>query len=669
MKKENQFWIEEWQKSKNFRVENDRIKPKSYLFSSFPKTNLYGFQDASVRALLVGDFFSRYQRMAGYNVLFPTGFDSLGLSSYIENKRHSNMNNDDMSLFYKEQMLNLGIGMDDLKTIDLKHEEFISSLQLAFIELYERGYIKYDWIDVYQDKSGKKIFDDYFHKKNLTPNKIKAFYLDISNLKDQILDKIDALDLPKDVNQSLVQMLKPTHSLKITFSVTNGSKLSYTFKEPEYIGGISFILLHPDYIDFTEYTLYEEYSAIELYLSEDNTNDFGVFTGNYAINPLTGKKIPIFLSVKYDCPVYFANPYRNSADRITAQEESLPIIDVVQNGVFIESDFLNGVPVEEGRDLIMEQFCNAEIGTFESYYSKDKILLSSKDSLGALIPFFMDNDEQLNSLKNYLPFMLSTKFRPVLSDDIDVPGNMVPGSINHIFSTAMLPFLAILYDNVGACTSIFSKDAAKSFKDWKGIDLLSIPADEIYENLFVPLCLLSIIEKEGNMKLPSLCHQVQLIHPTFDEEYHKISRTNNNLIDFSSLMEKYSSDACRLYFLSKPLEQDFIFSEVELLSMKNLKKSIEEFFNQSFSLKDQLGSLFEDFVEVMINHLEKKDSSSYVEEWVRFFKETLWNNSVTQQQGLTMLKLLYPICPFLAEDFYQTIFRGKYLISDDGWIA
>ncbi len=668
MKNDNQYWVSEWQKSKNFRVENDRIKPKSYLFSSFPKTNLFGFQDLHVRPLLVGDFFSRQQRMAGYNVLFPTGFDSLGLSAYMENKRHSNMNNDDISLIFEEEMLELGIGIDDQKTIDLKHEEFVASLQLAFIELYERGYIKYDWIDVYQDKSGKKVVDDYFYKKNLYPNKIKAFYLDISELKEDIIEKIKELNSTEVFKEKLNQMLKPTNSLTIPFSVTNGARLEYTFKEPEYLGGISFIAIHPDYIDFTEYTRYEEYSAIELYLSDDNTNDFGVFTGNYAINPLTGKKIPIFLSVKYDCPIYIANPYRNPMDRITAQEESLPIIDVVQNGVFIESDFLNGIPVEQGRSLIMEQFSNAEIGTFEAYYSKDKILLSSLDSFGALLPFFMDIDERLHSLKKNLPFVLSSKFRPILSDDIDVPGNMMPGSINHIFSTAMLPFLSVLYDKIGASTSIFSNDAVQYFKAWNGIELLSIPADEIYEAIFVPLCIISVIEKEKKVKLPSLYKTVQLIQPTFDEEYHKISRANNNLLNFKSILNKYSSDACRMYFLSKPLNQDFIFNEPELLSMKNLMRSIEEFFYKSHGKTDTLKAQFEQFVQSMQGYLKEKDSFQYVETLIQFFKETLWNSTVTQHQGLILLKFLYPVCPFLAEELYQTIFKGKYLISDDGWI-
>ncbi len=669
MKKDSQYWIEEWQRSKNFRVEKDRIKPKSYLFSSFPKTNLYGFQDGNIRGALVGDFFSRYERMDGKNVLFPLGFDSLGLSSYLENKRLSSTINDDISFVFEEQMLKLGIGLDQEKKIDLKHEDFLEALQLAFIELYERGYIQFGEIDVFQDKSGKKIFDSYFHKKTLYPNRVRAFYLNISEIMEGLLHNIKDLNTTDEVKAELTKMLEIKESLEITFAVTNGSKLKYTFKEPEYIGGISYILIHPDYIDFEAYTQYEEFSAIELYLSSDNTNDFGVFTGNYAINPLTGKKIPIFLSINEDCPVYFANPYLNSKDRIVAQEERLPIIDVVQNGVFIESDFLNGIPVLEGRDLIIEQFVKADIATTNSYYSKDKILLSSLDALGALIPFFMDQEEHLYSLKKHLPFVLSNKFRPVLSDDIDVPGNMISGSMNHIFSAAMLPFLAILYDNVGESTSIFSDAAIHNFKLWNGMELLAISKDELYENVFVSLCIKCIIEKEKKVGLPNLFHKLILIHPTFDEQYHKLSKANNNLLDFEKELDRYSGDAMRMYFLSKPLNQDFIYSETELASIKNLTKSIEELYMKPFAKEDTLEEQLQALIHNALEALKDKNITLYTTLLIDFFKENLWQSTVTGKHGLIYLKLLYPVCPFLAEDIYLNVYKGKYLISDDGWIV
>lgn len=661
-------WIDEWKKSKNFRVENDRLKPKSYLFSSFPKTNTYGFQTLLIRQVLTGDFISRYQRMAGYNVLFPVGYDSLGLTAFLENKRYSNAINDDIVSIFEKQMLNLGVGIDYQNNIDLKNENYISLLQLAFIELYERGYIKYGDVEIYQDKTGKKWFDLPKYKKNLFPNRVKAFYLDIADIIDSVLLKIEELNISTEVAAELKEILDYQKSLDITFFTTTGAKLKYNFKEPEYIGGISYILLHPDYIDFTEYTLYEEFQAIEKYLSDDNTNDFGVFSGNYAINPLTGKKIPIFISVKHDCPIYMGIPYLNSEDRAVALDEGLMTTDVVFDGVFIESDFLNGLPVDKGRDLIIEQFVAADIGCCRYYYGKDKILLSSLDSLGALIPFFIDNEENLYSLKKNLPFVLSSKFRPVLSDDIEALGNMIPGSINHIFVNAMLPILAILYDDVGANLSIFSDEAIELYNAWQGINHYAIGKDDLYENVFVPLCILSIIEKEKKVILPPLFRNLKLISPTFDDEYHKISKSNNNLFDLNSIIKKYGADSVRMYFLSKPLANDFIYNEAELASIKNLKRSIEEYYNNPFS-ESNINDEFTVFINRCIELLNNYDIYSYVDYAISFYKETICNNKLSRKQGLDYLKILYPICPFLVEEIYKEIYKGKYLISDDGFIS
>ena len=74
-------------------------------------------------------------------------------------------------------------------------------------------------------------------------------------------------------------------------------------------------------------------------------------------------------------------------------------------------------------------------------------------------------------------------------------------------------------------------------------------------------------------------------------------------------------------------------------------------------------------VQACLKHLAYKEVHLYIEEVLSFFKSKLWNTGLTHKQGLIFLKLLYPVCPFLAEEVYQTIFKGKYLISDDGWIA
>lgn len=665
MIKTTDYWIERWRKSKNFSVEKDRIKPKSYLFSSFPKTNLYGFQDGNIRSIIANDAFSRFNRMIGYNVLFPIGYDSLGLSSFMENKKHSNAINDDICMIFRNQMLRLGTGIDEQKEIDLKGNSYLSSLQLAFIELYEKGYIKYDYISVFQDKSGKKYYDESFENEDLILTKAKVFYLDLSNIHDILEKKINELPLNLLDKTKIYRILNLQNSLKIDFDVTNGTKLNVTLKNPELMGGITYICINPNYIDFALYTLYDEYDSIEKYLTED-IKVFGVFSGTYAINPLTGKKIPIFISDKYKEDIYVGNPAVNIEDREFALMEELEIIDIISNGVLAQSDFLDGYTRDDAKDLIVEAFVDADIATLETYFAKDKILLTSMDAFGALFPFLQD-DFGIYSLKDYLPFTFSAKFRPILDDNIDIPGTPMQGSINHIFSSGMVPILALLYDDIGASISIFSKEAFELLESWKGIACANIYENEIMENIFFPLCILSIIEKEASKELPPLYNKILWISPTLDNQNNKMERSNNNLFDIERYLNQYKGDALRLYFLNSKLDEEFIFEENKLAKIANLIKEIEETFRREFVKENNALDyhLFE-LCKSCLEDINDKNIYSYVTKLLDFFKNNIWKENITKKQALLFIKLLYPIIPFTTEDIYESVFNRKYLISDDG---
>lgn len=668
MKHDVQYWIEKWKKSKNFRVEKDRLKPKSYLFSSFPRTNIYGFQDGNIRPMIVGDFLSRYERMVGYNVLFPIGYDSLCLSSFLENKKHSNMINDDISMIFHNQLLRMGVGIDSQKEIDMRHPQYVSALQHAFIDFYERSYLCYDKIQVYQDKKGKKIFDVYFNQDSLVPNIIKAFYLDISSVQEKVIHKIKELGISIEVKNKLFKMMVPQKNISLPFYISNGTQLVVTLNEPQYMGGITFICLHPNFVDFPLYTTAEESAAIESYLSSEQDEDFGVFSGTFAVNPLTGKKIPIFISAYFEEDVHLGNPFVNANDRKLAEEEGLSIVDVIQNGVYIESDFLNGLPADQGKEKLISTFVEADMAKQNTFYERTKILVSSLDQFGALIPFLVDGDGTLNSLKKHLPFLISSKFRPILDETIDVSGTPITGSMNHVFSSGMLPFLALLYDDIGASISIFSKEALELYNHWNGISYAAISETELFETLFFPLCVIAILEKEAKCELPVFAQKITLIHATYDTNYQKMERKNNNLFEIDRLLNEYQGDAMRLYFLNADIDKDFIFSEEELESDKNLIKGIETFFHNAFVENNNAldYSLFElhKFCNELLN---ERKISQYVDEVLHFYKTVLWKEKITSKQALTFLKMLYPIIPFLAEDIYNDIFNGRYLLSDDGW--
>ncbi|MDE5566500.1 MAG: class I tRNA ligase family protein [Anaeroplasmataceae bacterium] len=664
MKKSISYWIEEWQDSKIFSVENDRIKRKKYYFSYFPKTKHSGFQSGNIRPILVGDVFARYERICDNNVLFPTGLDSLGAEAHEEVKKYKN---NELQEIFKNQLLELGIGMDEQKEIYLAEDNYIQNLQRAFIELYEKGYIKYDFIRVCYDKKKKRILDSYYKDLKYDMMPMKCFYLDIKEIQEDIKSKIEKLHVSDDIRKKLLDMLEPKQSITLDFAVTNGAKLPVSFTEPEYMGGISFILIHPDYIDFSKYVMADEYVAIEHYLSDDNDNDFGVFTGTYAINPLTGKKIPIFISILYECPVYIANPFLNERDRKMALEECLPFTDVVQNGVFIESDFLNGVLEEEGRNLLITNFVGAEIAEVRSYFSKDKILLSSLDVYGALVPYLIDEDNHLYSLKDKLPFTLASKFRMVYGPN-NITVNKVEGSLNATFYRGMLPILALLYDEIGDSVSIFSKEAQEQLAEWSGIELYTTSKEDLFNSVFFPICILTLLEKEKETVLPPLFRNLLLTGRTVDEAYRPMNRLYNNYFEIHSYLEKELGDALRLYFLSKPLDSEFCFKEEELISLSHLIEGIEELFSKPFVKENQLKEVFQSKLKELEELIENKKIVEYTTTLLQFYKTDLWKADLTLKQALQFLKLLYPIMPFLTEDIYHDVFKGKYLLSDSGWV-
>ena len=111
--------------------------------------------------------------------------------------------------------------------------------------------------------------------------------------------------------------------------------------------------------------------------------------------------------------------------------------------------------------------------TINTYYEKKEILLSSTDTLGALIPFLKDSDNKIYSLKKHLPFIFSPQFRPILGNDVDVPGRTIEGSIYLIFSTGLAPILSLIYDEIGGSSSIFSKETINMLKQWNGIEVYS----------------------------------------------------------------------------------------------------------------------------------------------------------------------------------------------------
>ena len=265
----NSDFYNKWQEDKNFIIDNDKLKDRRFVFSSLPKCNNYGFQNGKIRPLIYGDIIARFNRLLNRNVLFPVGINTLSQQSFLESRKQYNMLNDELSDLYIKEMLELGIGINDKKIMNMRHDEYLTNLQLAFIELYERGYIEYKKAPVYLDKNNNKIFDKIMFKENYQKNNMKVFVLKLRNVIYDIVDNINSLNVSNELKEMLINSFEPIDVLNINLKTTCGIDLNIEMEEPELLGGISFIFINPNYMDINPYLSKEEVTNVMKFLDDD----------------------------------------------------------------------------------------------------------------------------------------------------------------------------------------------------------------------------------------------------------------------------------------------------------------------------------------------------------------------------------------------------------------
>ena len=663
-------WYKKWVDNHSFIVENDRLKTKTYIYSFYPKCDEYGFIDGNVRPYILADFYSRYLRMKDNNVLLPVGFNTLSSGSFTESKKISNHLDDKVSDLYKDTLLELGVGINDNKLINMRHDEYVSNIQSAFIDLYDRGYIEYKNTIVYYDEKKNKIYDSLNAPMNLPRIKEKCFVLKIDNILKQIIKDVLDLNVDNDIKEEIISYFEPKDILCMNFSLSSLKTIEVNIEKPEYIGAISYILINPEYIDIMEYIDPDEASGVLEYL-ESGTEPFS-YSGTNAINPLTGNQIPIFVSTAHNTDVYLGMPSINHEDMVFAKNAGFEIIDVLsEEGFLINSDFLNNLTPDIARKKIVESFVDCEMASIEKTYDKKEINLSSYDTFGALFPFLFDNGSlKLNSLKDFLPYNFNEQFRPQLNSKVNVLGEALEGSINDLFVSGMSPFISILYDEFNSSYEMLSDISREEYNAWLPIKQLIVDKDSIIEQLLMPIIFYNILKKELGYNLPKFVENVIVMPKVYDNSLNDINRMNNNIIDFNKLLNEYYADSIRLFYLSQNPNDKFIFNQYDLEDDDKYVKALEEaLLRKTNNDSTRLDFYFSDFsrmVSKLIDNNKISDLISYVK---TFSIKYIIKEIPSDDNILTFLRTIFPIMPYLSEEIYEIKFNGRYSIINEGWPA
>ncbi|MBP7088415.1 MAG: leucine--tRNA ligase [Candidatus Omnitrophica bacterium] len=449
----DQKWQKFWKDKKVFQVKTEGTAlPKYYCLVMFP----YPSSELHVghaRNYVIGDAVARYKRMCGFYVLSPMGWDAFGLpaeNQAIKHKIHPREWTLKNIERIKKQFASWGVGYDWDREVTTCLEDYYKWTQWIFLRLYSKGlaYRKkapVNWCSSCQTVlANEQVIDGKCERcsTEVLQRNLEQWFLKITDYSQRLLDDLSLLEeWPERVKTMQSNWIGRSEGVEINFSVENSRlKLKCFTTRIDTIFGATFIALNWEYPylrELIEDTLNKE--AIELFIEKiknqptsarlvDNFEKAGIFTGKFALNPLTGQKIPIWIAnyilSGYGTGAIMCVPAHDSRDFDFANKYTLPITRVIrpfsfeedekevnkpyeEEGILVNSGHFNGLKSEEARIKIAEYIEKQDIGERKINYKLRDWLVSRQRYWGAPIPIiYCQNCGEVPAPEEELPVLL-----------------------------------------------------------------------------------------------------------------------------------------------------------------------------------------------------------------------------------------------------------------------
>lgn len=385
-------WQQQWAESKIYQaVDFDKSRPKYVMLTEFPYPSGDGLHLGHVREYTLGDIMARYKRMNGFNVLFPMGYDAFGLPTEnyaIKNGIAPQVATDRNVSNFQQQFNSLGFSIDWSRTFRTTDPDYYKWTQWLFLQFYKAGLayqdkIAINWCPKCKTGLANEEVSNGRHERCDTlveKRELQQWLLKITAYADRLIDGLADLDYPSRIADQQINWIGRSKGAEIDFELENSDKKLKVFTtRPDTIFGATFMVVAPEHEILQEIVSDAQKGAVGSYIkqaqakSEIERQDTsrektGVFVGAYAINPVTGKKIPVWVADyvlgTYGTGAIMAVPAHDERDGEFADKYGLPIIRVVQNdatddehthneGTMINSGKYNGQSSSDTRENIV----------------------------------------------------------------------------------------------------------------------------------------------------------------------------------------------------------------------------------------------------------------------------------------------------------------------------
>jgi leucyl-tRNA synthetase len=754
-------WQARWDAEKTFRTPNpgeegfDASKPKYYVLDMFPYPSGAGLHVGHPEGYTATDIIGRYKRMKGFNVLHPMGYDSFGLPAEqyaIKTGQHPAITTAANIETFRRQLKSLGFGYDWDREIATTDPEYVRWTQWIFLQIYNsyfceetntarpvseleaKGWSRDEidnvrlafvadtpvwWSPDLGTVLANEEVEEWKSKGHTVERRpLRQWMLRITKYAQRLIDELDTLDWPEGIKLLQKNWIGRSEGAEVKFQISSfNSQVEVFTTRPDTLFGATYMVLAPEHPLVPEITTAEQKEAVEAYQKaissksdldrgDLNKDKSGVFTGAFAINPVNGEQIPIWIAdyvmMGYGTGAIMAVPAHDERDYEFAEKFGLPVVQVVQPtndadwkgytdpGVAINSGFLDGLPTAEAKAKMIDWLESNGQGKRRVQFKLRDWLFSRQRYWGEPFPIVWKDGKHQAIPDSELPLLAppladykpSGSPEPILtkaSDWVQLPDGSIRET-NTMPQWAGSCWYYFRYCDSSNSDRFISREAEAYWSSEKPgmVDLYVGGTEHAVLHLLYARFWHKVLFDLGHVRTPEPFQKLVNQGLIMGEDGQKMSKSRGNVVNPDDVVSAYGADSLRLYeMFMGPLEQvkPWQMKGVEGVSRflaRVWRLAVTEDGGVSPKIQDapctdkELLRVVHETIKKVGEDIEKLSFNTAISQMMICTNAFTQAGTVPLAEFVRFLKVLNPFAPHISEEIHFRI-GGEGMLSETEW--
>lgn len=710
-------WQKYWAEHNTFKTGTDPKKKNYYALDMFPFPSGKGLHVGHPEGYTATDIVSRMKRAQGYNVLHPMGWDAFGLPTEqyaLKTGQDPAVVTDENIANFKKQLNMLGFSYDWDREVKTSDPNYYKWTQWVFEQMYKMGLayeaeVPVNWSpDLGTVVANEEIVDGKTERGGypVYRRNMRQWMLKMTAYADRLLEDLDELDWPEPVKEMQRNWIGRSEGAQVRFKIKDSDKNFEVYTtRPDTLYGVCYTVLAPENPLVKEITTPEQKAAVEAYIKEVesksdlertdlNKDKTGVFTGAFAINPVNGEEVPVWIGdyvlSSYGTGAVMAVPAHDQRDYEFAKKHDLPIKRVIEggdldkeafvdDGVHVNSDILNGLNIEDAKKKIIAYLEEHNLGEAKVNYKLRDWDFSRQRYWGEPIPVIHWEDGETTLVpEDELPLVLphATDIKPSGTPEsplanltdwvnvVDENGRKGKRETNTMPNWAGSSWYYLRYVDPHNNEKLGDYEL---FKKWLPVDLYIGGAEHAVRHLLYARFWHKVLYDLGVVPTKEpfqrLYNQGLIL-----KDHDKMSKSKGNVVNPDEVIEEYGADSLRTYeMFMGPLDASIDWDDNGPASTKKFLDRVWRLFVNDLDLDPivsdkvveendgSLDKIYNQTVKKVTEDFESLHFNTAISQMMVFVNEAQKAKTIPMEYAEGFVKLLAPVAPHMMEEIWQVL--------------